>query len=410
MTTSLQCPEFMEDHIIGLMQVIEEKFSHIASNTVYHPALQSFRWREDEALRRGILREIIVTSTRYIKTYQAYELDSHIAALQNWFESTAHPNSQPSYPYQHQHQHTLASILDTRNAIVVKKLKTIVIACSLVILDYYANSRVQSLKHAGEERVISTYGGIDVFKQLSQTEWLRMLNYRNYLVLSMQLLKPSSHKLILMESAGMLCGISKCYQGGKVGNLVKRCHVIFENLSQNPYILNAHNKNKPLLPGAAQGGFGQPWPPAQVITAEDVGGEDGGLMGGGMGGEEELLQSALMEVQRGALAMMASNNRGNGSQPSQASVMVEGDRGMMTQSSNDGNRQGSHMSQPNLMSNPSQTPHLIPAPMPPVRSAAMPTPTLPKASLLMRRGRVMSAQDVLNLYESWRESAGNPAE
>ena len=56
----------MEDHIIGLMQVIEEKFSHIASNTVYHPALQSFRWREDEALRRGILREIIVTSTRLV--------------------------------------------------------------------------------------------------------------------------------------------------------------------------------------------------------------------------------------------------------------------------------------------------------------------------------------------------------
>ncbi|RYH05582.1 hypothetical protein EON65_44320 [archaeon] len=64
MATTLPTPEFMEDQILGLMQVMEEKLSHIASNTVYHPALQSFSWREDEALRRGILREIIVTAPR----------------------------------------------------------------------------------------------------------------------------------------------------------------------------------------------------------------------------------------------------------------------------------------------------------------------------------------------------------
>lgn len=122
--------------------------------------------------------------------------------------------------------------LTTFKAESKNKIRAFLIACHAYILDQHPSEEIQNLKWRNLVPLKEKYRDNEDFRMIAgEEEWNSLLQFRNYLVLSLQVVKEKN-KVLLEMSAGMLSNFHLCLSGGKPSRQVKRRHAIYHDETQ----------------------------------------------------------------------------------------------------------------------------------------------------------------------------------
>lgn len=104
---------------------------------------------------------------------------------------------------------------------VRNKLKAFLIAVHTLILEQNSSSEVQGLKQQDTSHLMALFRDNEDFRYITfEDEWRNLLCFRNYLVLSLLVVKEKN-KVLLEMAAGMLSGFNLCMSGGKPSRQVR---------------------------------------------------------------------------------------------------------------------------------------------------------------------------------------------
>lgn len=110
------------------------------------------------------------------------------------------------------------------------RLKAFLIACNTLVLDCNPHPDIQNLKWKDITILKDKYKENEHFTSClkDEEEWMSLLSFRNYLVVSLQIVKEKN-KVLLEMSAAMLSKFCLCMSGGKPSRQVKRRHLIYHD-------------------------------------------------------------------------------------------------------------------------------------------------------------------------------------
>lgn len=143
---------------------------------------------------------------------------------------------------------------------VKMQYKAFLIACYVIILQHHPSAGIQQLiwslpqlqeAYGGSTEEFLDISGPVVFKVASD-EWNSLLQFRNALVLALQIVRERNKNQLEM-AAGMVSGYCKGMSGGKPSKAVKRRHAIYHTETQSVVKHRNRFSKKPRATGEAQG-------------------------------------------------------------------------------------------------------------------------------------------------------------